>query len=353
MKEREYNYDLLRAVSAFAVVLGHVAALFIETAQWDYFDGLPMNHPLVSVVITAVCRFSVPAFLMLSGAFVLSSPKSADAPAFYRRSWRHVGIPAAAAMIAGVLYSLFCGLVLDHTGVMPALEALISGAPFYHLWYLPVMAGTYLLAPWICRFREAVSPGVFAKTAAAMTIAGCFGLWLNPPVASHWNIGEAFCYTGYFMLGYVLRVSNREKSGGWMFIAAALLLHACSGILVYRAVFLNGMDRALAEHRFFMSYAPLTVIASVLMFTGFARLKIRSGTGLFAANTYGIYLVHAFLLDIISRTARAVNGQRWLCHLDARIAAPVLAVIGYLLSCGAGILLHRIRMSLNAKTVKA
>ena len=50
MKEREYNYDLLRAVSAFAVVLGHVAALFIETAQWDYFDGLPMNHPLISVV---------------------------------------------------------------------------------------------------------------------------------------------------------------------------------------------------------------------------------------------------------------------------------------------------------------
>ena len=352
MKEREYNYDLLRAVSAFAVVLGHVAALFIETAQWDYFDGLPMNHPLVSVVITALCRFSVPAFLMLSGAFVLGNPKTKDAASFYRRSWRHVGIPALAAMIAGVVYSLFCGLVLDHTGVMPAVEALISGAPFYHLWYLPIMAGTYLLAPWICRLREEVTPEAFAKLAVGMTVAGCLGLWLNPPVASHWNIGEAFCYTGYFMLGYVLRETNRGKSGGWLFIAAALLLHACSGVLVYRAVFVSGMDRALAEHRYFMSYAPLTVLASVLMFAGFARLKVHFSSGVFAAHTYSIYLIHAFLLDIISRLSRAVNGQRWLCHLDARFAILLLAVLIYVLSCGLGILLHKI-CAQSKKAVKA
>jgi peptidoglycan/LPS O-acetylase OafA/YrhL len=88
------------------------------------------------------------------------------------------------------------------------------------------------------------------------------------------------------------------------------------------------------------------------MFAGFARLKVHFSTGVFAANTYSIYLIHAFLLDIISRLSRAVNGQRWLCHLDARFAILLLAVLIYVLSCGLGILLHKI-CAQSKKAVKA
>ncbi len=341
MKEREHNYDLLRVISAFAVIFGHVSALFIETFLWDLHDGLPANHPLFSTVYTAIPRFSVPVFLMLSGAFVLASSRTEDAASFYRHSLKHIGIPAAAAILFGFGYSLFTGLVLDHTGVMPAVQALIAGAPFYHLWYLPVMLGTYLLAPWIRRFKQEVTPEVFRNVSVGMLVLGCLALWLNPPVTSHWNIGEAFCYTGFFMIGDVLREDAADKhSGGWLYILAALILHIISGVLLYRAL-LAGMDRTLAEHRWVMSYAPLTAAASVLMFAGFARLKKAPDTGKLAANSYYVYLVHAFILDVIVRISRSLMGQRWLTHLDARAAIPLLSLLVYLLCLGAASVLRK------------
>ena len=341
MKEREHNYDLLRVIASFAVVIGHVAALFIETFIWDLHDGLPGNHPLFSVMYTAIPRFSVPVFLMLSGAFVLASKRTEDAASFYRRSLKVIGIPAGAAILFGFLYSLFTGLLIDHTGALPAFQALLAAAPFYHLWYLPVLAGTYLLAPWICRFKNAVDPKTFRYASYGMLVLGCLALWLNPPVEMHWNIGEVFCYTGFFMTGCVLREDARGKrSSGWIFILAALVLHMISGMLVYRAL-LSGMDRAAAEHRYFMSYAPLTAAASVLMFAGFARLRVKTDTGFIASHAYNIYLIHAFLLDIAVRIIRPLTGQRWLTHLDARFAVPLLAVLLFLASIGCSIVLRK------------
>ena len=343
VKEREYNYDLLRVLSAFAVAFGHVSALFIETLIWDLADGLPLNHPLFSVIYTSICRFSVPVFLMLSGAFVLASPKTSDAASFYRRSWKRIGIPAAAAALFGFLWMLCTGLMIDHTGAAPALEALRNGAPFYHLWYLPVLFGTYILAPWIRRFMEEVSFRTFEKVSACMLVLGCLALWATPPVVFHWNIGEAFCYIGFFMIGYVLRENGRGKTkGGLLMICAAMALHVISALLLYRAL-LSGADRTLAEHRYIVTYAPLTVAASLLVFAGFARLKAKPFAERFAPHTYNIYLIHAFLLDIAVRILRAWKGQRWLTHLDARFAIPLGGVILYLLSFGCSVLLKKLR----------
>ncbi len=342
MRDRERNYDLLRSLAALAVILGHVSGTFLETFIWDFYDGLPGNHPLYTCIYTAVCRFSVPVFLMLSGAFVLANPKTEHAGSFYRKAWKQIGIPGFAAIVFAVLYSAVTGMFLDHTGIRPAFDALLSGAPYYHLWYLPVMLGIYLLAPLISRFKHAVSASVFCKVSLGMTAAGTLALWLNPPVQMHWNIGEAFCYTGFFMMGAVIKDSVQTKKHGWIYVVGGVLLQVLSGLLLYRSL-LAGTDRALAEHRYIMSYTPLTTAASLLIFLGFAKMKIRVGTEAAAVRTYGVYLVHAFLLDLILRISRAAGGQRWLTHLDSRIAIPLLTILLYGLSLAVSELLHRLR----------
>ena len=331
MKTRERNYDLLRVISAYMVILGHVSGTFLETFIWDFYDGLPGNHPLYTCLYTAVCRFSVPVFLMLSGAFVLANDKTADAGAFYRKAGKQIGLPALAAIVFAFAYSAITGLFIDHAGIMPALTALLNGAPFYHLWYLPVMLGIYLMAPWICRFRMESGKTVFRNTSAALLAAGTLALWLNAPVVMHWNIGEAVCYAGYFMCGYVIRDSAKKNRSGIFLVLCGVLLEIGAGILLYRLL-LTGADRTLAEHRCILSYTPLTAAASVLIFAGCACTEIKTDTSKLAGAAYGIYLTHAFILDVIVRISRAWMGQRWLTHMDARIAVPLLSLLLYFLS---------------------
>ncbi|MBQ9328594.1 MAG: acyltransferase [Solobacterium sp.] len=331
MKERENNYDVLRVISAFGVVIAHVSASFVETFLWDFYDGLPGNHPLYSVLYTTIGRFTVPAFFMLSGAFLLSDSRTGDVHSFFKRSFQRVGIPAIAAMGFGVIYSLISATVFDHTGILPVIQGLLNGTPFYHLWYLPVLLGIYLLCPWVYRFKQEVSERAFCYTAIGMTAAGCLALWMNEPVTMHWNIGEAFCYLGFFLMGSVLRQNCRKGNAGIVYILLGLVMEAGCGILLYRAL-LNGMDRTLAEHRYIVSYAPLIAIASVMIFAGFSKLTIKTDVRRLSSAAYGVYLTHAFILDVVLRISRACFGQRALTHLDARIAIPVLAIIIFILS---------------------
>jgi membrane-bound acyltransferase YfiQ involved in biofilm formation len=151
----------------------------------------------------------------------------------------------------------------------------------------------------------------------------------------HWNIGESACMAGFFLIGYTLRVTVKTKKGGWLYIVLGLAAEIAAGVVLYRLL-ASGMDRTLAEHRAIMSYTPAIVLASVLIFAGTARLETKLRFDRLSACTYEIYLVHAFVLDMILRVSRHFFGQRWLTHLDARFAVPVLAVFVYLLSYGIG-----------------
>ena len=342
MKQRESNFDLLRVVAGIAVVQSHVSGAFIETAVWDYWDGFPMNHPLFSCVYTAIVRFSVPIFLMLTGAFLLERSGTADWKKFYANSWKKVFAPAALIFLFAVVYNLVFLLLVDHLPLTAALTPLYEGAPFYHLWYIPVIAVIYLLMPFVMLAKNALGEQLFFRASAGFLILGMAALWCNPPVATHWNIGEGFCYLGYALIGYTIRQNTHEKKYGLPLVAAGFLLQAAAGYLLYRAL-ITGADRALAEHRYIYSYAPLTVIGSVMIFAGFCRLTVKKDYSFLSAHTYGIYLVHAFILDLLLRASRAAYGQRWLTHLDARLFVPLLAVLVWAVSFGVCTAVKKIR----------
>ena len=342
MRQREFNYDLLRVLAGFSVVQGHVSGAFIETAVWDYWDGLPMNHPLFSCVYTAIIRFSVPVFLMLTGAFLLEKAETADWKKFYEHSWRKVFAPAVSVIVFAVVYNLLFLVLIDHQPLMAVLEPLYEGAPFYHLWYIPVIAVVYLLMPFVMRAKEALGETLFFRASAGFFVLGMMALWCNPPVTTHWNIGEGFCYLGYALIGYAIRQNVREKKYSAPLILAGFLLEAVAGYLLYKAL-ITGADRTMAEHRYIVSYAPLTAAGSVLLFAGFSRLTIKKDFSFLSSHTYGIYLVHAFILDLLLRISRACFDQRWLTHLDARIFIPLLTLLVWAISLGVCASVKKIR----------
>ena len=78
---------MLRIISTFAVVLIHVNA---AVANSNNISLVGFNFCSLINIIT---RFSVPCFVMLSGAFILSNERYADYKRFYAKSFYKIGIP--------------------------------------------------------------------------------------------------------------------------------------------------------------------------------------------------------------------------------------------------------------------
>lgn len=86
--KREYNYDLLRILSTVAVVLIHVNAHYFNGTM---NTGSPIN--LIENFINIITRFSVPCFVMISGAFLLHNEKNMDYKKFYSKTFYKTVIP--------------------------------------------------------------------------------------------------------------------------------------------------------------------------------------------------------------------------------------------------------------------
>lgn len=78
---RQGNYDLLRIISTIAVVLIHVNATVADS------NNISLVGFNICSLINIITRFSVPCFVMLSGAFILNNEKNADYKHFYAKSF--------------------------------------------------------------------------------------------------------------------------------------------------------------------------------------------------------------------------------------------------------------------------
>ena len=162
---REENFDLLRIISAFAVIVIHISSRFLQ-----YKDLVPQNCTFPVMLLNHIVRFAVPCFLMLSGAFILADERNADYKYFYKKSFRNIGITSIIFCLLYVLYSmaklgLSVFIIHKHSvdTVFPRLFAivkdLIKGKPYYHLWYLFTLVGLYLAAPFVIRLAADLKRG--------------------------------------------------------------------------------------------------------------------------------------------------------------------------------------------------
>ena len=166
VKIRESNYDLLRIISAFAVIMLHVSGgvLMYDEAK------VPINCHFGTMLINHIVRFAVPCFLMLSGAFLLADEKNANYKFFYKKTIRNIGITGAVFFLLYTMYrvaKLVMGvfvLHIDSTDTFLAslffiFKDLLQGRPSGHLWYLSVLIGLYLVVPFVIRLNADFSGG--------------------------------------------------------------------------------------------------------------------------------------------------------------------------------------------------
>ena len=140
-QNRNIQYDLLRILAAFSVVMLHSAA--------QYWYDLPIDGRAWKTVnaYDACFRFGVPIFVMISGAIFLDPKRELDVKRLYRHNMLRLA----------VIYLLHIGVMelLEARGIHSAMMPVAVGVPLLALLVFALCYGISALLrriPWVGRY---------------------------------------------------------------------------------------------------------------------------------------------------------------------------------------------------------
>ena len=309
-KARKLHYDLLRILAAFSVVMLHTSAQI-------WYDR-PVNDPvwLAANSWNALMRFGVPIFVMISGALFLETDRELP----LGKLMKHHVLRMA---VVYVLWSLFYGILDFSRFDLRSLEA--SQSPIkvflnewvggrYHLWFLPMLIGIYLLLPmlrtWVGH-AEKKEIEYFLLLFLILQIGResarviAFGRPLSIALINLCEVETVCSYLGYFVLGYYL--DHFGVGAKWKkFIYAAGILGEGCNVLFGNYVALHG---GVARGDVYDSFTLPTFCVVIALFVaggalaGKLHFSERTTKVLvnISADTFGIYLMHVGALEILCR----------------------------------------------------
>lgn len=127
--KREENYELLRILCAIAVISIHVSAKYV--LGYNSVNEMDMKDVLFVNAFGIFGIFSVPCFVMISGAFSLKSDNG-DYIKYTKRIVEKNGIHI---LIFSLLYFVFSEIIMYFSGgnMINPLSDLIKGNPYYYV----------------------------------------------------------------------------------------------------------------------------------------------------------------------------------------------------------------------------
>lgn len=326
---RENNFDLLRIFCMLCVVILHTSSQCIIPAEKAY--GAVLEEVLFFNVFS---RMAVPCFIMISGAFLLAKP-AIDIQKFYQKTWQRLGKPTVFVSIACFAYVVLKSALLAYFDQLPVSFAekiitlfwnTLNGAPYYHLWYMYMLFGLYMVTPLLLAIKKNLSQGQYLALTIVFLLAG---------VGQH-HTGAVFWlfdwvqYVGYFMCGNCIKERAAAlplPKGVWAGASLVLLLLAWGITCVYTQYLHLDMHTALfapfaslkshAYDFFIVPNAEIIIAASVCFFIFFARLSVQRSYAKAADLTFFLYLVHAPVLDVLMTIHNAIQPrmQHVLVHM--------------------------------------
>ena len=293
---RDAAMDILRIVAAVLVVIIHVSA--------DKWYVTPVASPEWAAmnIYDSFARSAVPLFFMISGAFMLK--KTVSIKKLYLGKILHLVV---IYLVWSVLYAVdaFGIAGLRDVSLTDFITRVVDG--HYHLWFLPVLIGLYVLQPVL------VAAVHFEKGKYTRYILACFlffGILLPtlselfgnfPPITSlnGKRIAELSGYSGYMILGYYLYNRKRIKIKPLFSIALFFGTVAISALISQ----LDALKSGAASDLLYGNFSLTVFLEAVLLFLLFRNLFSKEPSeratkffGTLSTLTLGVYLVHPFIL---------------------------------------------------------
>lgn len=323
MKNRVNSISLIRALAILCVVLIHS----LPNQNKIELDLLSMR---TLTFIGSVMRWSVPAFVMITGTLLL--PRCESYGKCMKRAGRILIVLLVFGFAMAMLQNVFeSGFSLQT--VLASLKDVISGNTWDVMWYLYMLVGLYLFMPVISTFvkhsdKKAVQYVLillFVFTSVIETV----NIYHKHAVGFYLPVNSVYLFyllAGYYIFTYKPLIDRRLL---WVVAAAIAIVYF---VLAYHFVRFESVENAVGY------ISPLTVILSLCIFSALADSE-KGGkvVDLIAENSFGIYLIHCFYIHIMDR----VFGVYSLPYSKLVLLIPVY-VTAVLASLATSILLRKI-----------
>jgi len=283
----------LRVLATFCVVLIHASTGYLNTFSSNGFDWNYAN------VLHSFSRFSVPLFVMISGALLL--PRQESLSAFYKKRMPRILWPF---LFWSLIYLVYYFYRYTNFEVLPvsrvweiAADKLLHGTSV-HLWYLYMILGLYLALPFVQRMVFALSEAEVRWFLVLWFIAL---LVMNKRLVNYMpalDVGFFFGYVGYLVLGYWL--AYRAPQVKWQLCVVAILI--LGGLTCWGTWRLSAHAQqydALLYGYLFPNNALLAASIFLLFKQLVKKPELPKWLGFLDSYSFGIYLCHILILNYI------------------------------------------------------
>lgn len=302
--KRHFYADIIRVLAVFLVILVHSAAKLM--VEWE---TLPLDWWLWGNAYDSLSRACVPLFVMLSGALMLGRQEPAGP--FFKKRLSKLMIPFAFWVAAYINWRIFyVGEVLP---VDRMVVDIFTGPVYYHLWYLYMVLGLYLITPPLRRLL-AVIDGKTLKyllwlwlifNSVLPLILYIEWLYVGYTVNLGIKIPLITGYSGYFILGWALsRLPVPPKA-----LSKWAALYVLGSAAIFGGTWLFTDAAGIFQAVLFDYFALPVVLQSVALFMLLKGLgdilEERIGpTGRrvwahLGKYSFGMYLFHVMLLELL------------------------------------------------------
>lgn len=337
-KNRIFYLDILRTIGCLAVVLAHVSAIFTREN-----DG-SINY-YIGILFSLMARFSVPLFVMISGAlfldeaYLLTRAKLLDH--IKRLILFFFGWSIIYCLFQQVIRNLLKGRSISLLHIV--MRCLIGPI---HLWFIPMIIGLYIITPflrlWIKKENKDVVKqflllGFLFNTLFPFVklLIDCFLTDFSQIFKLIEDIHFTHCtgYVFYFVLGWYLHqfdiVHTRHIWGlGIGGLSITLFGNNILGM--------QNMRTAYFFDSFSIGILLFTIAIFVYVKSAFqCKDHIPAVAELICRHSMGIYAIHISVFPIFTRILKIQH---------AALALPVYSIIAVVLSLSVSVVLKRIKV---------
>jgi surface polysaccharide O-acyltransferase-like enzyme len=280
--------DLCRVVAIYGVILIHSCGAFFYA-----YDKAPMSDWLAANALDSMVRVAVPLFVMISGAMLLKPGMPIATP-------REVLWRVAKVLIPLIFWSaahLYRNNALGNYG--QGLLTIFSRPAMYHLWFVYMIIGLYMIMPFLQMVYEALRtrPAMCAYFFVVWFLISCVPLYWPLPVLGIMQLGSFLGYGGFFILGGLIAGIPRKFVPHWLCVAIYAVCSASTFYLTWRF----SESAGVAVERAYVYFAPNVVIASIAAFFAFSTVELPARSAAVCQwlgdRSFIIYFVHVVILE--------------------------------------------------------
>ena len=346
-KKRVIWIELLRVMACIGVIGIHAGS--------QHFRDMPLDSSVwaVSNFYHGINRFAVASFIMISGCLYLDSKRTWN----LRRLWKRNILPIAAAYIFWQMFYAVYRIITNGTLAKGGKAALVKfmvyiSKSYFHLWYLPMLIGLLIITPMLWEIVNSARGKQWEEYMIVLFLVfqilpytiNYFPLpWKDHIMDILQTVQPEMVtgYIGYFILGHYLSHYEVSKKLEYLvYVLGVILILAAIGLC-----YISSQKSGKPIQSFYENYTLAGFFWGSSFFLLFKNHvskikwneKQEKRICYLGSCTFGIYLIHALIRDILHRI-----GIDSMMISNTAIAIPFLITMIFVLSLAAVMIIKKI-----------